>query len=105
MTLNCEMVGVGPGGTRSALARLSTVDYKVNVLIDVFVKPNERAPNYRTRVTGLAAENLCGSHVLREDFARRLAAELLEKKGDCCRPFSAERFLCSTLVPPVCDGP
>lgn len=34
VAMDCEMVGVGPTGTRSVLARVSIVDCEGNVLLD-----------------------------------------------------------------------
>ena len=34
VAMDCEMVGVGPTGTRSVLARVSIVDSEGNVLVD-----------------------------------------------------------------------
>ena len=47
VALDCEMVGVGPDGTRSALARVAVVNAEGNVLLDVFVKPKEKVTDYR----------------------------------------------------------
>ena len=56
--LDCEMVGVGPGGHRSALARISIVNSAGNALLDTFVAPKERVTDYRTSVSGVTQENL-----------------------------------------------
>jgi RNA exonuclease 4 len=56
--LDCEMVGVGPGGHRSALARVSIVNSAGNALLDTFVAPKERVTDYRTSVSGVTQENL-----------------------------------------------
>lgn len=37
--LDCEMVGIGPDGKQSALARACVVDFNGNVLYDRFVRP------------------------------------------------------------------
>ena len=47
LSLDCEMVGVGPDGTRSALARVCIVNEQGNVLLDVHCKPKERVTDYR----------------------------------------------------------
>lgn len=80
VALDCEMVGVGPSGTRSALARLSLVDHEGRVLIDSFVRPNERITDYRTHITGISAVTLQGPKVLKEEVARKRAAELMDGK-------------------------
>lgn len=78
--LDCEMVGVGPEGTRSALARVSIVDHEGNVLMDRLVRPCERVTDYRSHITGICAAMLRGPDVLPEAVARTRAAELLDGK-------------------------
>lgn len=80
VALDCEMVGVGPDGKRSALARVSIVNHEGHVLMDDFVRPAEAVTDYRTFITGITAATLKGPKVLREDAARRRAAELLDGK-------------------------
>ena len=58
VALDCEFVGVGPGGYKSALARVSMVDYENAVLIDTYVKVNEPVTDYRTFVSGITEEHL-----------------------------------------------
>lgn len=58
IAIDCEMVGVGPNGTESILARVSIVNWHGAVLLDTFVKPRERVTDYRTWVSGVRPENL-----------------------------------------------
>ncbi|CAK0903425.1 unnamed protein product [Prorocentrum cordatum] len=74
------MVGVGAGGTRSVLARVSVVDYEGAVLLDRFVLPQERITDYRSHITGITAATLRGKNVLSEAAARQKTAEVLEGK-------------------------
>ncbi|KAI8923506.1 ribonuclease H-like domain-containing protein [Entophlyctis helioformis] len=53
VAMDCEMVGVGPGGERSVLARVSIVNYHGHVVLDAFVKAEERVTDYRTHVSGI----------------------------------------------------
>eukprot|EP00744_Colponema_vietnamica_P019807 GILI01028054.1.p1 GENE.GILI01028054.1~~GILI01028054.1.p1 ORF type:complete len:361 (-),score=69.64 GILI01028054.1:117-1124(-) len=53
VALDCEMVGVGDKGERSALARVSLVNYYGHVLYDQFVKPLEKITDYRTEYSGV----------------------------------------------------
>ena len=57
VALDCEFVGVGPGGYKSALARVSLVDYENTVLIDAYVKVSEPITDYRTFVSGITEEH------------------------------------------------
>lgn len=52
------MVGVGPDGEESALARVSLVNYNGAVLMDDFVKPQERVTDFRTAVSGITPKHL-----------------------------------------------
>lgn len=52
------MVGVGPEGKESALARVSIVNYYGNVILDKFVLPREKVVDYRTHVSGITREIL-----------------------------------------------
>lgn len=80
VAMDCEMVGVGPSGTQSALARVSIVDGNGNVLLDRFVRPKEKVTDPRTHVTGITIDMLGGKGVLEEDTARKQAADLMEGK-------------------------
>lgn len=61
VALDCEMVGVGSGGGRSALARVCIVNDHGNVLLDSFVKPKERVTDYRTAVSGVRPSDLAAA--------------------------------------------
>jgi RNA exonuclease 4 len=58
VALDCEMVGVGPGGQRSVLARVSVVDLNGKCLLDTFVRVQEKVTDYRTFVSGVRAKDL-----------------------------------------------
>ncbi|KAA1115060.1 3'-5' exonuclease [Puccinia graminis f. sp. tritici] len=58
VAIDCEMVGVGPNGSVSALARVSIVDFHGNVLLDQYVKPTQPVTQYRTWVSGIRAKHL-----------------------------------------------
>lgn len=64
VALDCEMVGVGPEGTQHALARVSIVNYNGAVLMDKYVKPQEKVVDYRTHITGIKPGQLDNA----EDF-------------------------------------
>jgi RNA exonuclease 4 len=80
VAMDCEMVGVGPGGDRSVLARVSIVDHEGRVLMDSLVHPKEPVTDYRTHVTGITAFSLHGPKVLQFDVAINRANELLDGK-------------------------
>lgn len=58
VAIDCEMVGVGPRGSISALARVSVVDFHGNVLLDSYVKPTQPVTQYRTWVSGIRPRHL-----------------------------------------------
>lgn len=56
--MDCEMVGVGPEGVESTLARVSIVNYHGCTVLDRFVRPREKVTDYRTWVSGVREEDL-----------------------------------------------
>ncbi|GAA5850931.1 hypothetical protein JCM9279_006244 [Rhodotorula babjevae] len=58
LAIDCEMVGVGPEGVESTLARVSIVNYHGCTILDRFVRPRERVTDYRTWVSGVREEDL-----------------------------------------------
>ena len=58
LALDCEMVGTGPDGARSALARVVVVNAAGNVVYDSFVRPVAAVTDYRTAVSGIRPHNL-----------------------------------------------
>ena len=61
IAIDCEMVGVGgPRYERSALARISIVNFHGHCLLDSFVTPKERVTDWRTWVSGVSPHNMMG---------------------------------------------
>lgn len=59
IAIDCEMVGVGGEEyERSALARVSIVNYHGHLILDTFVKPKERVTDWRTWVSGVSAASM-----------------------------------------------
>ena len=58
IAIDCEMVGVGTDGVKSALARVSVVDWDGNVLLDTFVRVSERVTDFRTHVSGVRPKDI-----------------------------------------------
>ncbi|KAK5998120.1 RNA exonuclease 4 [Cladobotryum mycophilum] len=58
IAMDCEMVGVGPGGHESALARVSLVDFHGQQIYDSYVKPKERVTDWRTFVSGISQKEM-----------------------------------------------
>ncbi|KAM0255186.1 hypothetical protein ACHAQJ_006029 [Trichoderma viride] len=58
VAIDCEMVGVGPGGHESALARISIVDFHGRQVYDSYVKQKERVTNWRTAFSGISQKEM-----------------------------------------------
>mmetsp|Transcript_6626 Transcript_6626/g.18478 ORF Transcript_6626/g.18478 Transcript_6626/m.18478 type:complete len:256 (-) Transcript_6626:128-895(-) len=58
VAIDCEMVGVGPEGKYSSLARVCIVNNLGNVLLDVYVKQKQKVADYRTFVSGIRPSDL-----------------------------------------------
>lgn len=56
--MDCEMVGVGPKGEDSIVARVSLVNQFGKCIYDKYVKPTEEVTDYRTAVSGIRPENI-----------------------------------------------
>lgn len=52
------MVGLGPKGSESSLARVSIVNYHGHVVLDRFVRQREAVTDYRTWVSGIRPQDL-----------------------------------------------
>jgi RNA exonuclease 4 len=79
IAMDCEMVGVGEGGRRSMLARVTLVNWNGEIVYDEFVKPTEEVTDYRTFVSGVTAESLDEAS-LDIQTVRRQVIQLLESK-------------------------
>ncbi|RYO82397.1 hypothetical protein DL766_008314 [Monosporascus sp. MC13-8B] len=73
VALDCEMVGVGPEGRDSALARVSLVDFHGRQVYDSFVRPRELVTDWRTAITGLALRHMRNAREF-ADVQREVAA-------------------------------
>ncbi|XP_018427179.1 PREDICTED: apoptosis-enhancing nuclease-like [Nanorana parkeri] len=58
VAIDCEMVGTGPGGRISELARCSIVDYRGDVVYDKYIKPQLPITDYRTRWSGITIRHM-----------------------------------------------
>lgn len=78
LAIDCEMVGLGPLGSESALARLSIVNFHGHLILDTFVLPRERVTDWRTWVSGVSEKDMVGARRF-EDVQREVAG-LVEGK-------------------------
>ncbi|NWU65061.1 REXO4 exonuclease, partial [Pterocles burchelli] len=58
VAMDCEMVGVGPKGEDSIVARVSIVNQFGKCIYNKYVKPTEEVTDYRTAVSGIRPENI-----------------------------------------------
>ncbi|XP_033958342.2 interferon-stimulated 20 kDa exonuclease-like 2 [Pseudochaenichthys georgianus] len=58
LAIDCEMVGTGPKGSNSQLARCSLVSYDGDVVYDKFINPPVPITDYRTRWSGIRQRDL-----------------------------------------------
>lgn len=74
--MDCEMVGVGPKGEDSIVARVSIVNQFGKCVYDKYVKPTEKVTDYRTAVSGIRPQNINTG----EDFktVQKEVAEILK---------------------------
>ncbi|KAG2226050.1 hypothetical protein INT45_002516 [Circinella minor] len=66
VAIDCEMVGIGPDGEQSALARVSLVNFHGAIVLDTYVKPMDRVTDFRTFVSGIKPEHLKNAMSFRE---------------------------------------
>ena len=78
IAIDCEMVGVGPRGSESVLARVSIVNWHGYTLMDSFVKPREKVTDYRTWVSGIRPKDLVKAPPFQE--VQTKVAELIKGK-------------------------
>lgn len=78
--LDCEMVGIGPHGVDSALARVSIVNYDCEVVLDTFVKVPVPVTDYRTYVSGVRPEDLQSARAMTLENAREAVQNILRGK-------------------------
>ncbi|KAK3324754.1 ribonuclease H-like domain-containing protein [Cercophora scortea] len=75
VAIDCEMVGVGPSGHDSALARVSLVDFHGRQIYDSFVRPKELVTDWRTHVSGVSPKHMSTARTFEE--VQSAVAELL----------------------------
>lgn len=68
VAMDCEMVGVGPEGEESMLARVSIVNYFGKCVYDKYVKPTEKVTDYRTAVSGIRPADIKNGEQLKLYF-------------------------------------
>ena len=81
IAMDCEMVGIGPHGTTSRLARVALVSYDGSVLYDAHVQVTEVITDHRTHVSGILPSDLLSSNgAVSFDEARSKVRSLIRNK-------------------------
>ena len=80
VAMDCEMVGVGRYGTKSALARVTIVNWNCETVYDEFIRPSEPVTDYRTFVSGITATDLESDNTVDLETCRTQVMELLQGK-------------------------
>jgi hypothetical protein len=80
VSLDCEMVGVGELGERSALARVCIINWDYDVLLDTHVKVNEPVTDYRTFVSGIRDADIQSDSAMEYRTCRNMVISILKGK-------------------------
>jgi len=78
--LDCEMVGIGPGGLNSALARLSIINWDKELVLDTYVKVEDEVTDYRTFVSGIKQEHIESTSAMTLNEVQNAASKILRGK-------------------------
>jgi RNA exonuclease 4 len=107
------MVGVGPFGLESALARVTIVNFVGDVIMDEFVLPQETVTDWRTAVSGVRKEDMANGPYCSlakrlplikcsQDLHRGTESRGRATKGSLSRWTCLEKRLgCATIEPSV----
>ncbi|KTF91809.1 hypothetical protein cypCar_00013164 [Cyprinus carpio] len=78
VAMDCEMVGTGPGGKCSEVARCSIVNYNGSVVYDKYILPRHPVTDYRTRWSGIMKHHL--QHAVAFEDAQNEIVDILTGK-------------------------
>jgi len=79
IALDCEMVGIGPLGRKSALARVTLVDWNGNIVFDEYIQQQDEVTDYRTFVSGITPQILTKAEMT-IDACRTIVSQILQDK-------------------------
>lgn len=78
LAMDCEMVGVGEHGVDSILARVSLVNEFCECVYDKYVMATEKVTDFRTKVSGIRANDLKKGHAFPFDQVQKEVSKLIE---------------------------
>jgi len=100
--LDCEMVGTGPDGFDSAVARVTVVNWENVVVLDTFVKVPVPVTDYRSHISGIRPEDIESDSAMSFEEARTAVGNIL--RGKILIGHGLECDLCALgLTHPYCD--
>ncbi|XP_044294925.1 apoptosis-enhancing nuclease isoform X2 [Varanus komodoensis] len=78
VAIDCEMVGTGPAGKTSELARCTVVNYNGDVIYDKYIRPELPIVDYRTQWSGITWRHMVNATPFR--VAQREILQILRDK-------------------------
>lgn len=78
--LDCEMVGIGPDGFDSAVARVTVINWEKEIVLDTFVKVPVPVTDFRTHVSGIRPEDIESDDAMTFEKARAAVEKILRGK-------------------------
>ena len=79
-SISTQMVGIGPEGLESAVARVTICNWAEEVILDTFVKCSVEVTDYRTFVSGIEAKDLEGDSAISLAAVRKMVKDILHGK-------------------------
>ena len=96
IAMDCKLVGGGPEGQDSILARVSFVNYFGNCVYDKFIKPLKNVTDYRTDTSGIKPEDIGQG----EDFEKVQKEVFNIVQGKILVGYSVKKNLKLLALPP-----
>jgi RNA exonuclease 4 len=100
--LDCEMVGVGPDGLHSAVARVSLLNWEHQIVLDTFVQVPVPVTDFRTHISGIYPHDIHSERALPFQEVRMMVEGIV--RGKILIGHGLENDLCALqLNHPWCD--
>lgn len=79
LAMDCEMVGIGRGGKRSSVARVTLVDWDGRIVYDEFVRQEQEVTDYRTFVSGITPLDVEDATLTLEECRQHVKTMIADK--------------------------